>query len=81
VTEFKVASDLKAAIRACRAHFAAALVFQGIVSILALAYPLFMLQAYERVIPSRNLATLAALLGGVIVLISFLACSTICCRP
>lgn len=49
----------------------AAALFSGLANVLALASPLFMLEVYDRVIPSRSLPTLVALLILVGVLFAF----------
>ena len=45
-------------------------VFSGVINVLMLAGPLFMLQVYDRVIPSRNVATLLGL--SLMVLLAYL---------
>ena len=45
-----------------RQAFAGAFIFSGVINLLGLAGPLFMLEVYDRVIPSGNGATLVALL-------------------
>lgn len=56
--------DVKAALRACKHHFAFAFGFNSFVNILVLAYPIFMIQVFDRVIPARSWETLVALLIG-----------------
>ncbi len=53
--------DVRAALRACSAHFLFALGFNSFVNILLLAYPVYMFQLYDRVIPARSWETLIAL--------------------
>jgi ABC-type protease/lipase transport system fused ATPase/permease subunit len=53
--------DLAAAMRDCRRAFASVAVFSGIVNLLMLAGPLYMLQVYDRVLSSRSVPTLIAL--------------------
>lgn len=47
------------AARECRPHFAAALGFSALVNLLYLAPAIYMLQIYDRVVPTGGLATLA----------------------
>jgi PrtD family type I secretion system ABC transporter len=53
--------DVVAALRACRQAFAGVAVFSGIVNVLMLAGPLYMLQIYDRVLASRSVPTLIVL--------------------
>lgn len=53
--------ELKAAVRGCRAALTAVGAVSGLVNLLMLTAPLFMLQVYDRVLPSRSLPTLVAL--------------------
>jgi PrtD family type I secretion system ABC transporter len=55
-------SELAAALRACRQAFIAIAVFSGMSNILMLTGSLFMLEVYDRVLPSRSVPTLVALL-------------------
>ncbi|TPG20101.1 type I secretion system permease/ATPase [Sphingomonas koreensis] len=52
---------LSEALAACRQHFAYAALFSGLINLLYLAPSLFMLQVYDRVVPSRSGATLVLL--------------------
>lgn len=52
------AAPLAAAVRACRTHFAAALFFSALVNLLYLAPTLYMMQVYDRVVPTGGLLTL-----------------------
>jgi ATP-binding cassette subfamily C protein len=54
-------SRLSIALRGCRTHLVAAASFSAIGNLLYLAPSLYMLQVYDRVLPSRGLGTLAAL--------------------
>jgi PrtD family type I secretion system ABC transporter len=56
--------DVKAALRTCKQHFLFAFGFNSFINILLLAFPVFMMQLYERVIPSRSWETLLALSIG-----------------
>lgn len=56
--------DVKAALRACSAHFLFAFGFNSFVNILLLAYPVYMFQLYDRVVPARSWETLIALSIG-----------------
>jgi ATP-binding cassette subfamily C protein len=53
--------DLAAALRDCRRAFASVALFSGVVNLLMLAGPLYMLQIYDRVLSSRSVPTLIAL--------------------
>jgi PrtD family type I secretion system ABC transporter len=55
-------SELAAALVACRRAFLAIGLFSGMSNILMLTGALFMLEVYDRVIPSRSIPTLVALL-------------------
>ena len=55
-------SELAAALRACRQAFLAIGLFSGMSNILMLTGSLFMLEVYDRVLPSRSVPTLVALL-------------------
>ena len=49
---------LRAAVDACRPHFVLAALFSALLNILFLAPTLYMLQVYDRVVPTRGLGTL-----------------------
>ena len=53
--------DLAAALKECRRAFVSVAVFSGVVNLLMLAGPLYMLQIYDRVLASRSVPTLVAL--------------------
>jgi ATP-binding cassette, subfamily C, type I secretion system permease/ATPase len=53
--------DLAAALRECRLVFGSVALYSGIVNLLMLAGPLYMLQIYDRVLSSRSVPTLVAL--------------------
>ncbi len=55
-------SELAAALLACRRAFLAIALFSGMSNILMLTGALFMLEIYDRVLPSRSVPTLVALL-------------------
>ncbi len=55
-------SELAAALGACRRAFFAIALFSGMSNILMLVGALFMLEIYDRVLPSRSVPTLVALL-------------------
>ncbi|WP_430715336.1 type I secretion system permease/ATPase [Rhodopseudomonas pseudopalustris] len=59
------------ALRACRLGLVAVGVFTGIINVLMLTGSFFMLQVYDRVIPSRSLPTLLGLFVFIIVLYTF----------
>jgi ATP-binding cassette subfamily C protein len=49
------------ALRACRSAFWSVALFSGVVNLLMLAGPLYMLQIYDRVLASRSVSTLVGL--------------------
>ena len=53
--------DVAAALRDCRRAFGSVALFSGVVNLLMLAGPLYMLQVYDRVLSSRSVPTLVAL--------------------
>ena len=53
--------DVAAALRECRRAFGSVALFSGVVNLLMLAGPLYMLQIYDRVLSSRSVPTLVAL--------------------
>ncbi len=55
-------SELAAALAACRRAFLAIALFSGMSNLLMLTGALFMLEIYDRVLPSRSVPTLVALL-------------------
>ena len=55
-------SELAAALSACRLAFVATAVFSGMSNLLMLTGALFMLEVYDRILPSRSVPTLVALL-------------------
>src|SRR5271163_2127490 len=55
-------SELAAALGACRRAFIAIALFSGMSNVLMLSGALFMLEVYDRVLPSRSVPTLVALL-------------------
>src|SRR5215467_3010141 len=54
-------------LRASRRRLASVAIFSGVVNLLTLSGSLYMLQVYDRVIPSHNIATLFGLSAIVIV--------------
>src|ERR1700685_3144105 len=56
------ASELGAALAACRRAFLAVALFSEMSNLLMLTGALFMLEIYDRVLPSRSVPTLVALL-------------------
>jgi len=57
-----VSSELAAVLKSCRRAFLAIALFSGMSNILMLTGALFMLEIYDRVLPSRSVPTLVALL-------------------
>jgi ATP-binding cassette subfamily C protein len=64
-------SPLAAALSACRGGFVAVGLFSGMINLLLLTGSLFMLQVYDRVLPSRSVPTLVGLAVLVAVLYAF----------
>jgi ATP-binding cassette subfamily C protein len=60
-TPLSAQPDLAAALRECRQAFWSVGLFSGVVNVLMLAGPLYMLQIYDRVLTSRSVPTLIAL--------------------
>jgi PrtD family type I secretion system ABC transporter len=54
-------SELASAIRDCRHAIIGIVIFSGLMNVLTLTGPLFMLQIYDRVVPSRSTSTLLGL--------------------
>lgn len=52
---------IRRALESCRRHFTSAMVFSGLVNLLFIVPMLYMLQVYERVVPTRGQTTLAML--------------------
>ena len=65
------ADELRAALRAHRSALIGIAIASGLVSLLSLTAPLFMLQVYDRVLPSRSVPTLVGLALLVLVLFAF----------
>ena len=57
----KAKSELRAALGSCAAAFAGIGAFSGLLNVLTLTGSLFMLEVYDRVLPSRSVPTLVAL--------------------
>src|SRR6185295_1947143 len=60
-TKAPVHPDLAAALGECKRAFGSLALFSGVVNLLMLAGPLYMLQIYDRVLASRSVPTLVAL--------------------
>ena len=67
------AGSLKGAIGACRRHLVYAGVFSAIINLLYIAPTLYMLQVYDRVVPTRGVTTLGFLTFLLLVTIGTLA--------
>src|SRR5262249_16484463 len=67
---FDAGDPVTTQLRASRRRLASVAVFSGVVNLLTLSGSIYMLQVYDRVIPSRNVATLLGL--SAIVLIAYL---------
>jgi len=67
------APEVAEALRRCSAHFRYAIVFNVLVNVLLLAFPIFTIQLYDRVISSRRGETLVALIIGLVIALTFKA--------
>lgn len=54
-------SELAAAIKSCRSAFIAIALFSGVLNVLMLSSSIYMLEVYDRVLPSRSVPTLIGL--------------------
>ena len=61
-------SELAAALAGCRSAFAAVALFSGVLNVLMLAGSLYVLEVYDRVLPSRSMPTLIGLSVLVVIL-------------
>jgi ATP-binding cassette, subfamily C, bacterial exporter for protease/lipase len=66
-------SEVDLAAKGVRSGFIAAGILSGIINVLMLTGPLFMLQVYDRVLSSQSIPTLVTLLGLVIALYTLMA--------
>lgn len=66
-------SELRGAMRACRGAFVGIALFSCLVNVLTLTGSLFMLEVYDRVLPSRSVPTLLALSALTAMLFGFQA--------
>ena len=64
-------SELRKALASFRGPYVAVAAFSGLINVLMLSGSLFMLQVYDRVLPSRSVPTLVALIVLVAVLYAF----------
>lgn len=64
-------SELKAALRKCRSAFVGVAILSGLLNVLYLTGSFFMLQVYDRVLPSRSVPTLIGLCVIALVLYAF----------
>ncbi|MCJ2124457.1 type I secretion system permease/ATPase [Methylobacterium sp. J-077] len=55
--------EFRAALRAGRGAMITVMIVSGLINLLMLTAPIFMLQVYDRVLPSRSIATLVGLAG------------------
>lgn len=60
-TSIVISGPIRSALQACRRHFVAAGVFSALVNILYIVPTIYMLQVYDRVVPTHGLQTLAYL--------------------
>ena len=67
-TAGKPAHEIAAAVAACRTILIAAGIFSGLINLLALSSSIYMLQVYDRVIPSHSVQTLVGLSVAMLVL-------------
>jgi len=69
----KVDTPVARALAACRKHFGYALLFSALVNILYLAPTLYMLQIYDRVVPTSGVMTLVFITGALLLALGTLA--------
>ena len=60
----------------CRGAFAGVALLSGLINILYLSGSIFMMEVYDRVLPSRSIPTLVGLSVIIVVLYLFQGCST-----
>jgi PrtD family type I secretion system ABC transporter len=72
-TPSRPSSEVRGTLGSCRAAFAGIAVFSGLINVLMLSGSLFMLEVYDRVLPSRSVPTLVGLSILVTVLFAFQA--------
>lgn len=65
--------EVRDALRSCRAHFAFATAYGLIANILLLAFPLFLINVFQRVLTSRSFETLLVLFVGFVIAMLFRA--------
>lgn len=70
------APEIARALAACRSHFAFVALFSVMVNLTVLAYPVYMMQVYDRVIGSRSVDTLVVLSTGFALAVVFQAIFT-----
>jgi ATP-binding cassette subfamily C protein len=68
----ELAPELRAVLASCRAHFIGVAAVSAVINLLMLTGPLFMLQVYDRVLPSRSVPTLIGLCIFALLLFLFL---------
>jgi ATP-binding cassette subfamily C protein len=54
-------SDLAVALRECSGALVGIVIFSGLMNVLTLTGPIFMLQVYDRVVPSKSISTILKL--------------------
>lgn len=69
----KGAEPLARAVSACRIHFIWVAVFSALVNLLYLTPTLYMMQVYDRVVPTGSLTTLALITGAAVMALASLA--------
>jgi ABC-type protease/lipase transport system fused ATPase/permease subunit len=72
IRDTRSTSELQKALASCRQAFIGVGLFSGLINVLYLTGPLFMLEIYDRVIPSRSIPTLVGLVVLVAVLFAFM---------
>lgn len=68
----ELAPEMRAVLASCRAHFLGVAAVSAVINVLMLTGPLFMLQVYDRVLPSRSVPTLIGLCIFALLLFLFL---------
>lgn len=68
-----VDTPVQAALRACRRHFGFALLFSALVNVLYIAPTLYMMQVYDRVVPTGSVLTLLFISGALLLALATLS--------
>lgn len=70
---FRSSPTIRLALRACRRHFLYAALFSALLNLLIIAPALYMLQVYDRVLPSQGIGTLILLTVALVIALATMA--------